>query len=323
MKKLVSIVIPAFNEAENIIVIIDRLETIFKETAYDAEYIIIDDGSKDKTLTVIKTMASINQRIFYIEFSRNFGQQLALKAGLDKASGDCVISLDADLQHPPELIIQMLKKWEEGYDIVYTHKLENKNLPYGKRKTSILFYKLMSMVSSIELEDGATDFRLLDKKVIEVFRTFEENEPFIRGLVQWMGYKQTAIDFMPSDRLSGSTKYNVRILTRLALQGITSFSIKPLYTAVYLGFTFSLLSVLYVPYVFYSVYMGIEVDGWASTIMTIVFFGGLQLIIMGIIGIYIGKMFMQTKNRPNYIIRSTNLVPAPTSTNTNYDIAQL
>lgn len=323
MKRTVSVVIPAFNEAENLIVIIDRLEGIFKNTAYDAEFIIIDDGSTDHTLNILKTMASINTKLFYIEFSRNFGHQLALKAGLDQAKGDCVISLDADLQHPPELIIQMLEKWEEGNDVVYTRRSEDKSLPYGKRKSSSLFYRLINVLSSIQIEEGTADFRLMDKKVIDVFRNFEENEPFIRGLVQWMGYKQVAIDYVPHKRHAGTSKYNLRKMMRFALQGVTSFSIKPLYTAVYLGFAFSMLSVLYIPYVFYSVYMGIEVDGWASTIMTIVFFGGLQLIIMGIIGIYIGKMFMQTKNRPNYIIKSTNFVPAPTSTNTNYDIAQL
>jgi len=308
MKKLVSVVIPAFNEADNLTVIIDRLEGVFSKTAYNAEFILIDDGSKDKTLAILKTMATVKSNLFYIEFSRNFGHQLALKAGLDKAKGDCVISLDADLQHPPELIIQMLEKWEEGNDVVYTRRLEDKTLSYGKRKSSVLFYKMLNILSSIRIEEGTADFRLMDKKVIEVFKNFEENEPFIRGLIQWMGYQQVAIDYVPSKRYSGSSKYNLRKMMGFALQGVTSFSIKPLYTAVYLGFSFSMLSILYVPYVFYAVYSGIEVDGWASTIMTIVFFGGLQLIIMGIIGIYIGKMFMQTKNRPNYIIKSTNLI---------------
>ncbi|MBB5639439.1 dolichol-phosphate mannosyltransferase [Pedobacter cryoconitis] len=308
MKKLVSVVIPAFNEAENLTVIIDRLENVFSKTPYDVEFILVDDGSKDKTLAILKTMATVKPNLFYIEFSRNFGHQLALKAGLDKANGDCVISLDADLQHPPELITQMLEKWEEGNEVVYTRRLEDKSLPFGKRKSSVLFYKLLNVLSSIKIEDGTADFRLMDKKVIDVFKNFEENEPFIRGLIQWMGYQQIAIDYTPSKRYSGSSKYNVRKMMGFALQGVTSFSIKPLYTAVYLGFSFSMLSILYVPYVFYAVYSGIEVDGWASTIMTIVFFGGLQLIIMGIIGIYIGKMFMQSKNRPNYIIKSTNLV---------------
>lgn len=307
MSKLVSVVIPAFNEAENLVVIIDRLESVFSNTSYDVEFILVDDGSKDKTLAILKTMAKVKANLFYIEFSRNFGHQLALKAGLDKANGNCVISLDADLQHPPELITDMLAKWEEGYDVVYTRRQEDKTLPYRKRKTSVWFYNLLNVLSSIDIEQGTADFRLMDRKVVDVFRDFEENEPFVRGLVKWMGFQQIAIDYLPSKRFAGSSKYNLKKMMRFALHGVTSFSVKPLYTAVYLGFIFSILSILYIPYVLYAFYNDIEVDGWASTIMTIVFFGGLQLIILGIIGIYIGKMFMQTKNRPNYIIKSTNL----------------
>lgn len=307
MIKRVSVVIPAFNEAENLLVIIDRLENVFNVLHYDVEFILVDDGSKDKTLQILKVMAKVKLNLFYIEFSRNFGHQLALKAGLDRATGDCVISLDADLQHPPELITQMLSKWEEGYDVVYTRRLEDKTLSLQKRKTSLYFYRLLNLLSNIEIEDGTADFRLMDKKVISVFKDFHENEPFIRGLVKWMGYSQFAIDYIPSKRYAGASKYNLKKMMRFALHGVTSFSIKPLYTAVYLGFLFSFLSVLYVPYVLYAFCEGIQVDGWASTIMTVVFFGGLQLIILGIIGIYVGKMFMQTKNRPNYIVRSTNL----------------
>lgn len=307
MKKRVSVVIPAYNEAENLLVIIDRLEYIFSQTAYDVEFILVDDGSRDKTLQILRTMATVKPNLYYIEFSRNFGHQLALKAGLDRAKGDCVISLDADLQHPPELITDMLHKWEEGYEVVYTRRIEDMTLNFKKRKTSTYFYKVLNLLSSIDIEEGTADFRLMDQKVVGVFRDFEENEPFIRGLVKWMGYKQFAIDYIPNQRYAGSSKYNMKKMMNFALHGVTSFSIKPLYSAVYLGFLFSFLSVLYIPYVFYAFYEGIEVSGWASTIMTIVFFGGLQLIILGIIGIYVGKMFMQGKNRPNYIISSTNL----------------
>jgi len=307
MKKLVSVVIPAFNEEENLVVIIERLEAVFCLTGYRVEFILVDDGSKDKTMLILKNMAKAKPNLFYIEFSRNFGHQLALKAGLDKATGDCVISLDADLQHPPELITEMLEHWENGYEVVYTRRIEDKKLSFKKRKTSAWFYKLLNVLSSIDIEEGTADFRLMDRKVINIFRDFEENEPFVRGLVKWMGFSQFAIDYMPSERFAGSSKYNLKKMMRFALHGVTSFSIKPLYTAVYLGFGFSCLSLLYIPYVLLSFYEGQEVNGWASIIMTIAFFGGLQLIILGIIGIYIGKMFMQTKNRPNYIIRSTNL----------------
>lgn len=202
----------------------------------------------------------------------------------------------------------MLEKWEEGYEVVYTRRHEDRSLPYKKRVTSSLYYRLLNSLSDIEIEPGTADFRLMDKKVVDVFKEFNENEPFIRGLIKWMGFKQFAIDYTPNQRFSGESKYNVSKMLRLAMHGVTSFSIKPLYTAVYLGFIFSFLSVLYIPYVLHALYTGKEVDGWASTIVTIVFFGGLHLIILGIIGIYMGKMFLQSKNRPNYIIRSSNLV---------------
>lgn len=307
MKKLVSIVIPAFNEQDNILTIISRLEKLFDSLSYDFEVILVDDGSSDQTLFVYKTMAKLRPNLFYIEFSRNFGHQPALKAGLEKAKGDCVISLDADLQHPPELITQMLQKWEEGFEVVYTRRQIDSNLPYSKRKFSSLFYKILNSLSDIELESGTADFRLLDSKVIDVFKEFKENDPFIRGLIKWLGFKQFAIDYLPDKRFAGASKYNLSKMRRLALQGVTSLSTKPLNTAIYLGFGFSMLSLFYIPYVLYALYIGYEVSGWASLITTVVFFGGLQLIILGIIGIYIGKMFIQSKNRPNYIISSTNL----------------
>jgi len=307
MNKLVTIVIPAHNEEENIIVIADRIEKVFSTLDYDFEILAIDDGGTDRTLAVIEELARVKSNFFYIEFSRNFGHQPALKAGLDYAKGDCVISLDADLQHPPELFKQMLEKWEEGYEVVYTRRQEDKRQSFKKRKSSHYFYKLLNSLSDIKIESGTADFRLLDRVVIDVFRKFEENDLFIRGLIKWLGFKQYAIDYIPEKRFAGASKYNVAKMRMLAIQGVTSLSIKPLHTAIYLGFFFSILSLLYVPYVLYTIYNGEQVSGWASLITTVAFFGGLQLIILGIIGIYIGKMFMQTKNRPNYIIRSTNI----------------
>jgi len=307
MNKLVSIVIPAYNEADNIFVIAESIKQVFASINYNYEIILVDDGSADNTIDKIKEYASQHNNIFFLEFSKNFGHQLAVKAGMDHAYGDCVISMDCDMQHPPELIPEMLKKWEEGFEVVYTIREEDKTLSKGKRSSSSLFYKTLNWLSDIELESGAADFRLLDQKVVNVFRNFHENEPFLRGLVKWLGFKQFAIKYNPAARFSGQSKYTLKKMLRLALHGVTSFSIKPLYSAVYLGFTLSFASVLYIPYIIYAFVNDVEVSGWASVIMTIVFFGGLQLIILGIIGIYVGKMFMQSKNRPNYIIRSTNI----------------
>ena len=307
MNKLVSIIIPAFNEAENIPVMCSEIISIFKGLTYNYEIILVADGCTDNTMNVINELVTSNNHILFIEFSRNFGHQLALKAGLDNASGDCAISLDCDMQHPPELIPSLLTKWEEGYEVVYTIRKEDKNLPLLKRITSKLFYKTLNSLSSVELETGSADFRLIDKKVVINMRNFLETEPFLRGLFKWIGFRQFAIEYEPTPRFSGKSKYTVKKMVGFALQGVTSFSVKPLYGAIYLGFTFSLLSIIYIPYVLHAIYTGEEVSGWASTIMTIVFFGGLQLIILGIIGIYIGKMFIQSKHRPNYIIRSTNI----------------
>ena len=307
MNKLVSIIIPAFNEAENIPVICSEIISIFKGLTYNYEIILVADGCTDNTLDVINELVTSNKHILYIEFSRNFGHQLALKAGLDHTSGDCAISLDCDMQHPPELIPTLLSKWEEGYEVVYTIRKEDKNLPLLKRITSKLFYKTLNSLSNVELETGSADFRLIDKKVVIVIRNFLETDPFLRGLFKWIGFRQYAIEYEPTPRFSGESKYNVKKMVGFALQGVTSFSVKPLYGAIYLGFTFSLLSIIYIPYVLHAIYTGKQVSGWASTIMTVVFFGGLQLIILGIIGIYIGKMFIQSKHRPNYIIRSTNI----------------
>jgi dolichol-phosphate mannosyltransferase len=218
-----------------------------------------------------------------------------------------VISLDADLQHPPELFLEMLQKWEEGYDVVYSKRKVDLSLPLKKRKSSEYFYKFLNTLSDVEIEQGTADFRLLDRKALDALNRFKEDEPFIRGLVKLIGFKQYALEYTPDKRFAGNSKYSLAKMRKLAVHGVTSLSVKPLHTAVYLGFFFSLTSVLYVPYVCYSFYSNHEVSGWASLIMTVVFFGGLQLIILGIIGIYIGKMFMLTKNRPNYIISSTNL----------------
>lgn len=306
MKKI-AIVIPAYNEEGNIEVMILSLHKAFDTLPYLYEILFVDDGSKDGTLQMLKTLAMNDDKVFYIELSRNFGHQNALKAGVDTVIADAVITMDGDLQHPPELIPELIKKWEEGYDIVYTRREEDKSLSFLKKKTSHNFYKLMNKLSEIEFEPGTADFRLLDEKVVKVFSNFNENELFIRGLVSWLGFKQFAIDYKPAERFSGNSKYTIGKMMRFALQGITSFSIRPLYFAIILGFILSFFAFgFYIIYLFYSIYFGHVISGWASVICTIVFFGGLNLIVLGIVGMYVGKAFMQSKQRPNYLIRTTN-----------------
>jgi dolichol-phosphate mannosyltransferase len=306
MKKI-AIVIPAYNEVGNVEIMIQALHQVFETIPYSYEILFVDDGSKDETLQKIKDISVTDYKVFFIELSRNFGHQNALKAGVDTVIANAVITMDGDMQHPPELIPELIKKWEEGYDVVYTRREEDKNLSFLKKKTSSGFYKLMNKISEVEFEAGTADFRLLDEKVVKVFSNFNENELFIRGLISWLGFKQFAIDYKPSERFSGNSKYTVVKMMRFALQGITSFSIRPLYFAIILGFLLSFLAFgFYIVYLIYSIYFGHIISGWASVICTIVFFGGLNLIVLGIVGLYVGKLFMQSKQRPNYLIRTTN-----------------
>lgn len=283
------------------------IRAVLDPLPYKYIIMLVDDGSTDRSLEIISTYASEDERIKYISFSRNFGHQNALKAGLDHIDGDCVISLDADLQHPPSLIPAMLQKWEEGHDIVYTVRKDSSDLSRFKRKSSSFFYRMLNWLTEIEVEKGTPDFRLISRPVVNVLKSFNEYDLFYRGLVKWVGFKQCALEYEQSDRLYGKSKYTFKKMFRFALQGITSFSIHPLYAAAYIGFAISLLSLLYIPYAIFSYYFGHAISGWASVIVTIAFFGGLQLTILGIIGIYLGKLFMQSKGRPLYIVKETNL----------------
>ncbi len=244
---MISVVIPAYNEAGNIKVIADKIaEQLGKMDSY--EIIFVDDGSTDSTLNEIKKIAKNDNSLKYISFSRNFGHQRALKAGLDHASGDCVISMDADLQHPPGLITELINKWREGYDVVYTVRKDVYGVGFFKKTTSKIFYKLMTRISDVDIPLGSADFRLLDKKVVNELRKFKENGLFIRGIVSWLGYNQTGIDYNPQSRHSGSTKYTFRKMISFAIQGITSFSIIPLRISVILGFVISLCAFVYTIY---------------------------------------------------------------------------
>ena len=307
MRKKIAIVIPSFNEEGNIEIMAKSIKDTMQVLPYDYEVIFVDDGSSDNTLIKLKELSQSFDNLFFVELSRNFGHQNALKAGVDIANANAVITMDGDMQHPPELIPELLKKWEEGYDVVYTRREDDKSNSFIKSKTSKGFYSVMNYLSEVKFEPGTADFRLMDEKVVAVFTDFSENELFIRGLVSWLGFKQFALDYVPAERFSGKSKYTMKRMMRFAIQGITSFSTRPLHIAIFLGIGLSFFAfVFYIGYVLYSMYFGNVISGWASVISTIVFFGGLNLIVLGIIGMYIGKLFIQSKQRPNYLIRSTN-----------------
>jgi len=302
-----SVVIPTFNEEGNIDKLIDELSITLKEIhVSEYEVIFVDDGSTDQSLHKIKQHSKSDSRIKYISFSKNFGHQLAVKAGIDFAEKQGVISMDADLQHPVELIPKMVEKWKKGAEVVFTKRIDKK-LPWFKKWTSKLFYKLVNSISQVHLEEGIADFRLLDRKVVLALREFNESNLFIRGIIPSLGFRQEAIEYIPNPRFSGETKYSFSKMLRFALTGITSLSAKPLYFSIYLGLFFAFLAFLYGVYAIYIFSFGHEaIPGWTSIIASIVLIGGIQLIMIGIIGVYLGKLFAQSKQRPNYIIGEKN-----------------
>jgi len=306
LSPIVSIIIPCLNEKDNIEPLYHKITAQFT-SKYRPEIIFIDDGSTDGTLQKIKQLAASNPCIKFISFSKNFGHQIAIKAGLDYATGACAITMDADLQHPSSIIPEMLKTWENGFKIVQS-KRSNKNTSVGKKITASLFYKIINSLSDINLQQGSADFRLLDRSVIKVAKNFTEQDLFWRGLTSWMGFKTKTIGYDPEDRLHGQTKYPFKQMLKFAISGITSFSVKPLRIAIYLGLVLAFLSLIYAAYaISLFVFTNEPVQGWTSLLVSILFIGGLQLFILGVIGEYLGKLFMQSKSRPLYIIQEQNL----------------
>ena len=300
---IISIIIPAYNEEKNIYLIYSRLEELLRNYL-DYEIIFIDDGSTDNTLNHIKDIRQSNARVHYLVFSRNFGHQNALKAGFDFSRGNCVISLDADLQHPPELIVEMIDKWKQGFDIVYTIREDDKRSSLLKRVTSGLFYKIINLLSDLNVKKGAADFRLLDRKVVDVLKKFNEHFLFYRGLVSWLGFKKYAIKYAPNERFGGKSKYSLKRMISFALNGITSFSIRPLRVSIFLGLFLSIISFCYGFYaVFMKLFTNRAISGWASVLTSVLFIGGMQFMFLGILGEYLGKLFIESKKRPNYIIK--------------------
>jgi polyisoprenyl-phosphate glycosyltransferase len=304
---LLSIIVPLYNEEGNVKHFYNSIKATLQDAGYNYELIFVNDGSSDKTLVLLKELALADSNVFYLSFSRNFGHQNALKAGLDFAKGDAVITMDGDLQHPPQVVLELINEWKAGYEVVYTVRQDADSTGAVKKSSSNLFYRILNSISGIELEKGTADFRLIDRKVLNILKQMNELDLFWRGLVKWVGFNQKAINYKAEERFSGQSKYTFKKMKSLAAKGITSFSTKPLSFAVYLGFFFAACSLLYIPYILFSLFYGQPVSGWASVIVTIVFFGGINLIILGVIGIYIGQLFMQAKGRPHYILQETNI----------------
>lgn len=309
--KRICIIIPCYNEKENLQYLNQRLQEIFKTELYNKynfRILFVNDGSNDETLEEIKELRQKNSNIDFISFSRNFGHQQAIKAGIDHANADAVITMDADLQHPPELIPEFIKFWEKGYDVINSKNFGGENQSFSKRITSKSFYTLLNLLSSVKIESGTADFRLIDKKVLEQLQKLNEQNLFIRGVIPWLGFKQYTIEYSPGERKFGKTKYTLQKMFSLALAGITSFSIKPLRISIFFGLILSFLAIVYM---IYALYIGLftdkAIEGWTSVIVSVLFIGGLQLLMLGIIGEYLGKLFLENKKRPAYIINQMKI----------------
>ena len=302
----VSIVVPAFNEATNLEISAQKI--IEQLVGHDYELIFVDDGSSDDSLAILEAMHKANPAVQYLSFSRNFGHMAALKAGIDHSTGDCVISLDADLQQPPSYIPIFIAKWQEGYDIVYTQRRPSADNSALKNLTSKSFYGLMNGLSEVNFEEGTADFRLIDKAVADIIKNTKEYNLFIRGFISWVGFKQFKVEYDPAKRHSGITKYSFKKMFALALNGITSFSVKPLQLSTIIGAIISVLAFIYGIYaVCIHLFTNRAITGWTSLLVSVLFIGGLQLLMLGIMGQYLGKLFIQSKQRPDYIIRKTSL----------------
>ncbi len=302
---LLSIIVPVYNEEKNIPELLKRLNPILSK--YNFELIFVDDGSTDASAQIIKNLAKKDKKIKLISFQRNFGHQMALSCGYKHAKGDCVISLDADLQDPPEVIDKMIKKWQEGYEVVYGQRLDRQTDSFFKKTTADLFYKLMNALSDVPIPQHVADFRLLDKKVVSFLNSLPEKARFLRGLVAWPGFKSTIVKYKREKRFTGKTHYTLSKMINFALDGIIAFSVKPLRLAIYLGFLVAFLGFLGIIYAIVGKFLFPEhwVTGWTALFVGIMFLGGVQLITIGIMGEYIGKIYQQVKNRPLYVIKET------------------
>lgn len=301
---LLSVVVPIFNEEHNIEPLLKRLLPILKEFNY--ELIFVDDGSKDKSCAVIKDRAITNKQIKLASFDRNFGHQMALTCGYQLSKGDCVVSLDADLQDPPEIIPEMVKMWQRGTKIVYAKREKRDVDGFFKKQTARLFYRFINLLSDTPIPNDVGDFRLLDREVVSFLNELPERSRFLRGLVAWGGFTTDYVYFTREKRFAGTTHYTLSKMVNFALDGIIAFSIKPLRMVIYLGFltsTFSIVVILFKSVQHFVLRQGDWLPGWASLFFAIVFLGGVQLITIGIIGEYVGKIYQEVQKRPRYLVK--------------------
>ena len=303
MKKI-SILIPAYNEEAVLDTLYTRLGTLANELKkYDFEFLFVNDGSRDKTLKIIREFADIDTRVSYVNLSRNFGKEIAMIAGLDHVTGDATVIIDADLQDPPELIPEMIKHWEDGYDDVFARRNSREGETWFKKWSSKTFYQILEKVSHVPIQKDTGDFRLLDRRAVDALRQMRESQRYTKGMFSWVGFHKKEVTYDRDARAAGETKWNYPRLINFAIDGITSFTTAPLRLSTYVGFVVSVIAFIYLlVIIFQTILFGNDIAGYPSTLAVILFLGGVQLLSLGIIGEYIGRIFNETKQRPLYFI---------------------
>lgn len=301
--KTISIVVPVFNEEDNIEHFYESVCKVMESLPYDFELIYVDDGSKDRSREILRSLEKQDERVQSIFLARNSGHQLALTCGLDNADGDAVITMDGDMQHPPELIPVLLEKWEQGYEVVQTIRKTTEGVSAMKKLTSYYYYKVLNKLSNVHIQEGGSDFRLMDRVVVKAFRRYREHARFIRGMIGAMGFRQVQIEFVAPKRFAGVSKFSPRKMLNFAIDGVLAYSNLPLRLGLYIGTISGLISLLMILHVFVSKYvLNDAVAGWATLTACVLFFGGMQLIVLGIIGEYLGRVFEEVKHRPLYLV---------------------
>jgi len=304
MKITYSIIAPIFNEKENLPELHRRITEVLDSTNEPWELILVDDGSSDGSTDIIRELAKKDSHIRPVIFARNFGHQVAVTAGLDYSRGEAVVIIDADLQDPPELILEMAKKWKEGNEVVFAVRAEREGESWFKLWTASLFYRIIYRITDVKIPLDTGDFRLMDRKVVHVMNQMRERHRFLRGMSAWVGFKQVGVEYKRAARVAGETKYPFRKMFRLAINAVTGFSYFPLQVATYFGFGSAGIAILAIPVVVYLRVTGSQAFfGQASTLIAVLFLGGVQLISLGVLGEYIGRLYDEAKGRPLYIVR--------------------
>jgi polyisoprenyl-phosphate glycosyltransferase len=304
MKELISIVVPMYFEEEVAQECYNRLLSVMRKNDINYEFIFVNDGSTDRTLDILTEIAEADKNTKIINFARNFGHQNAVTAGIDYALGDAIVVIDADLQDPPEVIPELIAKWQEGYDVVYAKRKKRKGETFFKLITARYFYKFLNYMSDIDIPKDTGDFRILDRKVADVFKQMTERNRFVRGMVSWIGFKQTFIEYERDERFAGETKYPLKKMIKFASDGIIAFSTKPLRIVMTVGIISMFISVLVLIYSLIVKFTGENIQpGWTSIMVAITFFSGIQLLGLGVVGQYIARIYDESKNRPIYIVR--------------------